>query len=173
MRTKNIFLIIAASLLAMSLRAADAFVNFQRGDWQLNAGGRISICVSDADQRGVRLATQNLVNDLKAVCGANVAITADAASAQIVVGTVGSVPAVKALEPQLRGKHEQYIIDARQGQLVSAGSDRRGTIYGIYELSQQIGVSPWYYWADAPIEHHDKLYVKNGSYTDGEPAVRW
>ena len=173
MRTKNIFLIIAASLLAMSLRAADAFVNFQRGDWQLNAGGRISICVSDADQRGVRLAAQNLVNDLKAVCGANVAITADAASAQIVVGTVGSVPAVKTLEPQLRGKHEQYIIDARQGQLVIAGSDRRGTIYGIYELSQQIGVSPWYYWADAPIEHHDKLYVKNGSYTDGEPAVRW
>ncbi len=36
--------------------------------------------------------------------------------------------------------------------IVIAGSDKRGTIYGVYEMSQQIGVSPWYYWADVPVE---------------------
>ena len=54
-----------------------------------------------------------------------------------------------------------------------AGSDRRGTIYGIYELSQQMGVSPWYDWADVPVVHHDSIFVNKGIYTDGEPAVRY
>ena len=57
--------------------------------------------------------------------------------------------------------------------LVIAGSDKRGTVYGIYELSRQIGVSPWYYWADVPVEKHTSLYIKEGEYTDGEPAVRY
>ena len=58
-------------------------------------------------------------------------------------------------------------------QLVIAGSDRRGTIYGIYELSRQLGVSPWYWWADAPVAKHDEAYVIKGTYTDGEPAVEF
>ena len=54
-----------------------------------------------------------------------------------------------------------------------AGSDKRGTVYGIYELSRQIGVSPWYYWADVPVEKHADLYIQKGEFTDGEPAVRY
>jgi len=45
--------------------------------------------------------------------------------------------------------------------LVIAGSDRRGTVYGIYELSAQIGVSPWYWWADVPIQYHPQLYARS------------
>lgn len=73
----------------------------------------------------------------------------------------------------LRGKREAYVITVVGDQLVIAGSDRRGTVYGIYELSRQIGVSPWYDWADVPIAHHDRLFVNKGVYTDGEPAVRY
>lgn len=73
----------------------------------------------------------------------------------------------------LKGKREKFIITLIDGQLVIAGSDRRGTIYGIYELSQQMGVSPWYDWADVPVEHHDSIFVHKGIYTDGEPAVRY
>ena len=40
--------------------------------------------------------------------------------------------------------------------LVIAGADRRGTIFGIYEVSEQIGVSPWYWWADVPVVHRDE-----------------
>jgi hypothetical protein len=81
---------------------------------------------------------------------------------------------------ELKGKNEKYIIttvlnpaENIDKALVIAGSDQRGTIFGIYELSSQIGVSPWYYWADVPVVKQDNLYAKPGSYTDGEPAVRY
>ena len=57
--------------------------------------------------------------------------------------------------------------------LIIAGSDKRGTIYGIYDLSEQIGVSPWYWWADVPVAHQDALFVKPGKYVQGEPAVKY
>ena len=59
------------------------------------------------------------------------------------------------------------------GALVIAGSDKRGTIYGIYDLSEQIGVSPWYWWADVPVAHKDALFVKPGKYVQGPPAVKY
>jgi hypothetical protein len=57
--------------------------------------------------------------------------------------------------------------------LVIAGSDKRGTIYGIYDLSEQIGVSPWYWWADVPVAHKDAIFVRPGKYVQGEPAVKY
>ena len=49
----------------------------------------------------------------------------------------------------------------------------RGTIYGIYELSRQMGVSPWYYWADVPVRKSEKIFIKPGKFTAGEPAVKY
>ena len=57
--------------------------------------------------------------------------------------------------------------------LIIAGSDKRGTIYGIYDLSEQIGVSPWYWWADVPVQHQNALFVKPGRYVQGPPAVKY
>ena len=172
---KKLMMCLAVLCMAtLAARAADEFVNGVSGDWQLNAGGRVTVFVSDADERGVRLAAQNLLNDLRAVCGTEATLTTTADEARIVVGTVGKVAQVKDYERQLRGKREMFTIDVQpQQRIVIAGSDRRGTIYGIYELSRQMGVSPWYYWADVPVERHDALFVKNGTYTDGEPAVAW
>ena len=150
--------------------AAEPFVGFGQGDWLLNEGGRVTIFVSDTDQRGVALAVDNLCQDLASVCGAQTVRVSDSKEATIVVGTTD---VLTDYADRLKGKSEMYLIEARQGQLVIAGSDRRGAIYGVYELSRQIGVSPWYDWADVPIEHHDLIYIKNGTYTDGEPAVRW
>lgn len=105
---------------------------------------------------------------------------ADTSRPAILVGTIGHSAAINQLVKQkringnlLKGKREKFIITLIDGQLVIAGSDRRGTIYGIYELSQQMGVSPWYDWADVPVEHHDSIFVNKGIYTDGEPAVRY
>ena len=163
----------AVVLASVRALAADVFVDFKAGDWQLNAGGQVSIYVSDADERGVALAVRNLQQDLQRVCGGDIRLVSDPAQATVVVGTAGSASAVKAYAKQLKGKNEMYLIDARQGQLTIAGSNRRGTIYGVYELSRQLGVSPWYYWADVPTARHDRIYIKNGTYTDGEPAVKW
>ena len=57
--------------------------------------------------------------------------------------------------------------------LVIAGSDKRGTIYGIYDLSEQIGVSPWYWWADVVPDRREALYVRPGRYLRGEPSVKY
>ena len=75
----------------------------------------------------------------------------------------------------IQGKWESFIIEVvlhpaagdAESALVIVGSDKRGTIYGIYDLSQQIGVSPWYWWADVPTAHHDNIFVKPGKYTQG------
>jgi len=51
--------------------------------------------------------------------------------------------------------------------LVICGSDKRGTIYGIYDLSEQMGVSPWHYWADVPATHHSRLLSARGNSSRG------
>ena len=96
----------------------------------------------------------------------------------ILIGTVGVNKQIDQWVKQgvlrdLKGKSEKYILKTIGNQLVIAGSDKRGTVFGIYELSQQIGVSPWYWWADVPVVKHTDLYIKKGEYTDGEPQVRY
>ena len=164
---------ILLALLPTFVLAAEQFISFRNGDWQLNANGTVKIYLSEGDQKGVGIAANNLVKDIIEVCNAETRITNNPDEAQIIVGTAGTVKAVGQYQKQLKGKTEMYIIDAKDGKLYIAGSDRRGTIYGIYELSRQIGVSPWYWWADAAIKQHGTIYVKNGTYTDGEPAVRY
>ena len=57
--------------------------------------------------------------------------------------------------------------------LVICGSDKRGTIYGIYDVSAQMGVSPWYWWADVPPVHHENLFIKSGKFVQGPPSVKY
>lgn len=166
-------------LLPASLNAAGQFVSFKSGDLKLNNNGKVHIHVDANDCKGVAIAAANLATDINKVCGAETATT-DKADAEIIAGTVGhSVEIDKMVKSgaidgsALKGKREKYIITTVGGKVVIAGSDRRGTIYGIYELSRQIGVSPWYYWADTPVERHESIYINKGVYTDGEPAVRY
>lgn len=179
MRLINSFVIFVLFLTAMASRAANAFVDFNQGDLQLNKGNRVTIGIADNEQRGVLRAAKNLCTDIKTVCGAEVSL-GNASSSTIVAGTLGSSKIIDEMAKNrvfdakmLKGKREMYIIKVTDEQVVIAGSDRRGTIYGIYELSRQLGVSPWYYWADVPTEYHSAVYLKKGVYTDGEPAVRY
>jgi len=57
--------------------------------------------------------------------------------------------------------------------LVIAGSDPRGTIYGIYDVSEQIGVSPWYFWADSPPKKSKELYVTAKKKVQDSPSVKY
>ncbi len=143
-------------------------------------GESFSICISDNDNVAVKLAAKNLASDFQKVCDANITISSSFSEARIVAGTIGNSAAIDELVKNgkidgksLNGKIEKYILSIIDGKLIIAGSDRRGTVYGIYELSRQIGVSPWYYWMDVPVKKQKEVYVKNGTYTDGEPAVRY
>ena len=176
---KKAFLASAALLSAMSMSAAERFVSFQQGDLLINGNDKVEIYMDANDCRGVSYAANALVKDIRNVSGSQATITSNR-KATILVGTIGHSAAIDQLVKQkringnlLKGKREKFIITVVDKQLVIAGSDRRGTIYGIYELSQQMGVSPWYDWADVPVEHHDSIFVNRGTYTDGEPAVRY
>jgi hypothetical protein len=115
---------------------------------------------------------------------------------QILVGTVGHSPLIDGLVrtgkldvSKIQGQWETYLIttlalrkggvDTLVGEkggvdtLVIAGSDRRGTAYGVFELSRAIGVSPWYWWADVAPAHHDQLFVAAGTRVYGPPSVKY
>lgn len=142
-----------------------------------------------ADHKGVIRAVGDLQADIARVSGLTPLLSSQAtASAHpVIIGTVGKSALIDGLlasgkldGAKLLGKWESFVLatvrDPLPGvprALVIAGSDKRGTIYGIYELSRQIGVSPWYWWADAPVTHRDELFLKAGCYVSGEPKVKY
>ena len=171
MKRKVIMLI--ALVCAIAVQAAEQFVCFEKRDGAVSITNA-AICYSEQEWEGVKIAARNLQNDMLMVLGNKPQLTENAADATILVGTVGKNKEIdKLMLKQLQGKREQFIITTVGNKVIVAGSDKRGTIYGIYELSRQLGVSPWYWWADAPIEKHKEAYVANGTFTDGEPAVEF
>ena len=157
-----------------NVKAADKFVSFSPANdaWQLHD---ITLGYATNEHSCVQRAAASLATDFEQVTGTR---PASSDNPKILIGTVGTNKQIdlwvkQGLLPNLKGKTEKYIIKTIGEQLVIAGSDKRGTVYGIYELSRQIGVSPWYFWADVPIEKHAAIYIKKGDYTDGEPAVRY
>ena len=157
-----------------NVKAADKFVSFSPANdaWQLHD---ITLGYATNEHSCVQRAAASLATDFEQVTGTR---PASSDNPKILIGTVGTNKQIdlwvkQGLLPNLKGKTEKFIIKTIGEQLVIAGSDKRGTVYGIYELSRQIGVSPWYYWADVPIEKHADIYIKKGEYTDGEPAVRY
>lgn len=166
----------------------DRFVYTEKGKdyFPMVTGGRaVSLLFDSRDHKGVLLAINSLRDDFKKVTGNE---PAEAAGRyRIIIGTAGKsliiddlIRTGKLPQNGLSGKNEKFIIQVVksplkgvESALVIAGSDKRGTIYGIYELSAQMGVSPWYYWADVPVTRRNQLYVKPGVYTLGEPAVKY
>ena len=154
------------------------------------AGHATAIFVDSADWAGVVRAAGDLQADIQRVSGVNAAIVHSAANSGanlMVVGTIGKSALVDQLIREnkidvrgVSGQWEAFVIQVVPKPLpgvaqalVIAGSDKRGTIYGIYDVSEQIGVSPWYFWADVPVVHKDALYAKPGRYFEGPPAVKY
>ena len=171
---RTILLTLSCMAAAMQLSAANSFVTFaeQRGALSL-AGATIGY--SDQEPKAVQIAAANLQQDIASVMGFT---PTKSNTPTILIGTVGCNKQIDQWVKQkvlkdLKGKREKFVITTIDGQLVIAGSDRRGTVYGIYELSQQMGVSPWYWWMDVPVTKRDYVGILPGQYTDGEPAVEF
>jgi hypothetical protein len=148
------------------------------------------IFLDQADWAGVLRAGADLQADVGRVTGIKPALVTNGAPAgklAVIIGTLGKSPLIDGLAKSgkinadaIAGKWESFIITtvARplpgvDQALVIAGSDKRGTIYGIYEISEQIGVSPWYWWADVPVKRHENLFIKAGSYVQDPPVVKY
>ena len=166
---KKILLTIVVLAQWCVLRAAEPFVTFTAEADALPVKGA-AISFSDDDDEGVKIAIRNLQTDMEQVFGK----VSQQGTTTILIGTQGRNKEIDRLKlKDLKGKREKFIITTVGDRLVIAGSDRRGTIYGVYELSRQLGVSPWAWWADAPVAKRAEAYVKRGTYTDGEPAVEF
>ncbi|WP_300724644.1 glycosyl hydrolase 115 family protein [uncultured Bacteroides sp.] len=188
---KKLILSAALAALCFSASAADRFIYFKKapGDFTVFANGTPCKILSDSnDDEAVKIALDNLKEDFFRVTGTRPEISSVAGqdSLYIIVGSM-QTPLIQKLikekkiqKKELENQREKFIIqqvnNPQKGisrALVIAGSDRRGTVYGIYELSEQMGVSPWYWWADVPTEKQQEVYFRPGTYTDGEPAVTY
>ncbi len=156
----------------------------------VRSGTAAPIFISAHDWPGVQRAAQDLQADIERVSGIKPAYSmATPANAKtvVIVGTVGKSELIDQLVTTgkldvtaLRGKWESFLIQTIDQPLpgvdralVIAGSDKRGTIYGVYEISEQIGVSPWYWWADVTPEHRDSLSLKPVHLAVDSPSVKY
>ena len=169
---KLVVIILICLAFGLTAKAAEQFVFFEGQAQYVNFSSLHGVVKTDADDfKGVHLAVENMKKDLLKVMGRD--------DLPIVVGTYGKAKSVNKylkkaiLKKELEAKREKFIITFAGNRLVIAGSDKRGTIYGVYEFCRQIGVSPWYDWADVPVKPQKSLYIKKGVFTDGEPAVRY
>jgi hypothetical protein len=154
---------------------------YHRGDFKLAERNRVAdIVVAAEDFKVVQIAAENFAADVQRVTGttSNVHSNLDNLRGHVVfAGTLGKSSFIDSLVSQrkldvgrLRGQWESFLIttvaDPVPGVslgLVIAGSDRRGTAFGIFELSEAIGVSPWYWWADVTPQHRESLFVASST----------
>ncbi|WP_230568239.1 glycosyl hydrolase 115 family protein [Saccharothrix luteola] len=188
-----------APAVVMTARAPDAsaaaegdYISFAPvdGGFTLAANGRATpVFVSGGDYPGVVRVVDDLRTDVERVTGVRPTVsTGTPTSGEVVlVGTLGRsalidglVSAGKLDVTRIRGKWEtslQQVVEnpvaGVSRALVIAGSDQRGTIFGVYDVSRRIGVSPWHYFDDVPARKHSALYVRPGSHSQGTPAVKY
>ncbi|MDC7138725.1 glycosyl hydrolase 115 family protein [Bacteroides zhangwenhongii] len=187
---RKVFLTLYLSIISLTCFAADTFVVFTPEPHHfplITKGAPCSIVMDTAEDEGVKMAISNLQQDIRQVCNNQPALLNNIPAKRcVIIGNYHSaiiqklIAAGKIDKEQLINKNEKFLLqviakpaDGVDEALVIAGSDKRGTIYGIYELSKQMGVSPWYWWADVPVIQQENVYIKPGIYTDGEPKVEY
>ncbi|HMT72781.1 MAG TPA: glycosyl hydrolase 115 family protein [Chitinophagaceae bacterium] len=140
-----------------------------------------SIYTDTADAKVVTIAATAFAKDVQLISGKEMQVlhTIPSKGFTIVAGTIGQSKMIDALIQSkkmdvttIRNKWECFIIKTVGNHLVIAGSDRRGTAFGIFHLSRLMGVSPWVYWADVLPAKRKQLYV-TGSYISKEPSVKY
>jgi hypothetical protein len=184
-------------LVLLLLIAATAFAseppllrdNYQPGDFKLVAAAKApALLVDGSDFEVVRIAAGCLAGDVESVTGVKPEIASrPGAGSAVIIGTIGHSAYIDALVREgkidvsgIRGKWESCLIETVanpmpgiRSALVIAGSDRRGTAYGVFDISEAIGVSPWVWWSDVTPTHRDALVIAGGAHVQGPPSVKY
>ncbi len=187
------FLVISISALRPVAASASPLLHdvAQPEDFRLVDNNQAADIYTDpADFKVVRIAVEALGEDIAAVTGQHAAIknaAADLSANAVLAGTMGHSSAIDALVAAgkldvstLKNQPESFVIAVVrdplphvQRGLVIAGSDRRGTAFGVFEVSQQIGVSPWRFWADVPPRHRDSIFIGSAPIHQGSPSIKY
>jgi len=177
---KKLLVLLALLTFCCQLTMAQ-YVNFdkQKGGFDLT---KCSINCADDEWEGVKIAAQNLQEDIYKVTGARPALNNQNAEYKLIVGTIGKSKTTDALIKKqkldvtaVKGKWESGMITKLDDKTVAIfGADKRGTIFAIYDISRNIGVSPWYFWADVPAEKHDFVAIDvNNTVVFPSPKVKY
>ena len=165
MNIKKIFLVAFITLTIPYAAFAD-FV-FRKGE-------NLSVSIEAKEAQVVHTALDIFSKDYKAVFGGSITKTG---KQRVFIGTLGTGSAVEKLIDakdiqDLKLHTEGYILQVKNDQILILGSDKRGTAYGILELSRRIGVSPWEWWADSSIAKQSLVTLKNGLNLLEYPSVK-
>lgn len=172
---------------------AESYINYLKSKdcFTISESGKIApLVLSSEDFPGVIRVAGYVQGDLAKVTGTKPELVTNKippAPEIIVAGTIGKSPLIDELVrkkkldvSEIEGKWESTLTQVVEKPfpgvkraLVIAGSDKRGTIFGLFALSKNIGVSPWYWWADVPVAQQKSLYAKTGKYLSGEPKVKY
>ncbi len=161
-----------------------------RGSFPLVSKTVAPILIDTNDWPGVIRAANDLSTDVNRVTGRSPTILNTVKRGDnnvVIIGTLGKSATIDRLVRDkkidvsaIAGKWESFLVQVVpkpfrgvDSALVICGSDKRGTIYGIYDVSEHIGVSPWHYWADVPSKHQDQLFVRAGKFVQGSPSVKY
>lgn len=149
-----------------------------------------SLYYDEADFSVIKKSSELFADDVQRVTGKKIVYGSDKAllaDHSIIVGTVGHNRLIDEMVSKgqidtlgLTGRWESYVIQLVKSPLrgvkqalVIAGSDRRGTAYGLLSVSRAIGVSPWYWWADVPVRKQKNLYLAVNKILSKEPSVKY
>lgn len=143
--------------------------------FSLRSNQPIKLACDNAEEEVVQTALKLFIRDYQSVFSASAAV--DARQGNIIVGTVGKSPLLKAVSADvsaLAGKKQAFLLQVLpDGKLLVAGSDSHGTAYGIMELSRLIGVSPWEWWADVTPEKKTSFVLSAEYQTLQSPSVEY
>lgn len=188
---KNPFLglLILPLLTVAQLQVSSTRVNKQQFP-VVSESSTATILYDASDEVLIHKTASFLASDIEKVTGVKPETTTSNTSLPehlIIIGTIGKskfvdeLIASKKIDVDLiQGQWERFIMQTVKNPypgvsqaLVIAGSDKRGTAYGVFSLSKEIGVSPWHYWADVPAKQRDAIYVDKGKYISNAPSVKY
>ncbi len=155
----------------------------------VEAGRAVSIYVDDGEYEVVKIAAGDLAADIERVSSVKASVCRSRAGAEAALwaGTIGRSAWIDELDQAgkidlngIRGGWETCLIqivdnpgEGCKQALVVIGSDRRATAYGLYEISQTIGVSPWHWWADVSPQQAEELHIEAPRFQLGPPSVKY
>src|SRR5690606_9327472 len=165
--------------------------NAKSGNFVLvGASSKASLYIGETDWPGVKRAAKNLQTDITKVTQQELSLVATAqmlSSSAVIIGTLGKDSLIDQLVAEnkidvseIEGKWDAFSVQLVKNPLpnvkqalVIVGANKRGTTYGIYSLSEQIGVSPWYWWADVPVKKKNAIYIDNKTFVSEIPKVKY
>lgn len=171
------------------LSAQVSLINNSRNSFALVNNAATGIIYDDNDELSVKRAISLFSEDVERVSGKKPHMLTSNIKAQniVIVGTIGKSKVIDQLirnrklnVREIEGQWERYRIqlvnnpipNVKQA-LVIAGSDRRGTAYGLFSVSEAIGVSPWYWWADVPVKKRSNIFLDIKPFTSPAPSVKY